>query len=127
MDKRPNLLDLTRQPLIIGTSCITDATGNTGYKAEYVLASAQLRIAAALEAQTEILQATTRARFTPEERQDGLNHFRGTHVKDTNLVHIDFLATSPAIAEMFITNVAKVLQAAIDTAEQPTEGGPADE
>lgn len=70
MDK-PSLQDVTRQVLIQGTSCITDATGNTGYKTEVVIAGALLRIADALEAQTEILQTNTRARFTPEEQQEG--------------------------------------------------------
>ena len=43
------LADLTRQELVIGTSCITDATGNKGFKTEYVQASALIRIAEALE------------------------------------------------------------------------------
>ena len=51
MAERPNLLELTRQPLVMGTSCITDASGAIGYKTEYVQASALLRIAQALEQQ----------------------------------------------------------------------------
>lgn len=123
---KPSLQDVTRQVLIQGTSCITDATGNTGYKAEVVIAGALLRIADALEAQTEILQTTTRARFTSEERQDGLNHYRATHVKGTNVVQVDFLATSPVIAETFVYGMAEVLKAAIASAKQQ-EGGPASE
>jgi hypothetical protein len=121
MTDRENLLDITRQTLVIGTSCITDATGNRGYKTEVVQASALVRIASALEAQTEILQATTRASFTPEQREDGMNHFLAVHVKESNLVHIDFLATGPAIAKAFITNIGEVIKHAIAKAEQ--EGG----
>ena len=43
MAKRPNLRDISRQELIVGTSCITEASGEIGFKTEYVLASAQLR------------------------------------------------------------------------------------
>ena len=49
--ERENLADITRQALIIGTSCITDPTGNIGYKTEMVQASALIRIAESLERQ----------------------------------------------------------------------------
>lgn len=49
MAERSTIKDLTRQVLLYGTSCITDETGNKGYKAEIVVAGALLRIAEALE------------------------------------------------------------------------------
>ena len=59
MAERPNLLDLTRHPLVMGTSCITDATGSKGYKTEYVQISALLRIADALEQQSGMARKPT--------------------------------------------------------------------
>lgn len=47
--------ELSRQPLVRGTSCFTDPDGNVGYKTEDVQVSALVRIAAALEQQTKIL------------------------------------------------------------------------
>lgn len=120
MAERLSIEDLSRQPLVVGTMCFTDPAGKVGYKTDQVQASALVRIAAALEAQTALL-LTSRAGFTAEQQQDGLNHFHGTHVKDTPLIQIDFLATSPAMAQQFLGNITQVLKAAIAAAEQ--EGG----
>jgi hypothetical protein len=49
------LADVSRQPMIIGTTSLTDPTGHKGYKTEYVQASALVRIADTLETQTDFL------------------------------------------------------------------------
>lgn len=49
MAEKIAIQDLSRQPLVRGTSCFTDPTGNVGYKNEDIQASALVRIAAALE------------------------------------------------------------------------------
>lgn len=49
MAEKISIQDLSRQPLVRGTSCFTDPTGNVGYKNEDIQVSALVRIAAALE------------------------------------------------------------------------------
>ncbi len=56
MAERLTVEEVSRQPLILGTICFTDPSGTVGYKSEVVQASALVRIAAALEAQTELLR-----------------------------------------------------------------------
>jgi hypothetical protein len=56
MTKKLSLQDLSRQPLVRGTSCFTDPSGNVGYKNEDLQVSALVRIAAALEEQTQALK-----------------------------------------------------------------------
>lgn len=51
MAEKLSIQDLSRQPLIVGTSRFTDPTGNYGYSNESLQVSALVRIADALEAQ----------------------------------------------------------------------------
>lgn len=53
MAEKISIQDLSRQPLVRGTSCFTDPSGNVGYKNEDLQVSALIRIAAALEQQAE--------------------------------------------------------------------------
>ena len=98
MLKRPNILDITRQPLLIGTSSITDESGNQGFRTEYVLASAQLRIADALEKSNDILRAT-QVGFAAEAVEDGMNHFRLSYEKGQRVFNVQVLASSVVRAE----------------------------
>ena len=50
MDKPLDIAEFSRQPMIVGTICFTDPTGNKGYKTDQIQASALVRIANALEA-----------------------------------------------------------------------------
>ena len=50
MANRLPIEELSRQPLLVGTTCFTDPTGMQGFKTDQVQASALVRIAAALEA-----------------------------------------------------------------------------
>jgi len=56
MAEKISIEDLSRQPLVRGTSCFTDPAGNVGYKNEDLQVSALVRIAAALEQQTELMK-----------------------------------------------------------------------
>ena len=129
MLKRPNILDITRQELIIGTSCITDATGNKGYKTEYVMASAQLRIAEALEKQNELSKVAGPG-FQPEQHLDGMNHLHMQQSSDSRVVYFQLLATSPAMALAMSRNFGDILQEMVRVANEgsyPLEGEPASE
>ncbi len=57
MAEKISIQDLSRQPLVRGTSCFTDLTGNVGYKNEDIQVSALVRIAAALERLVELGEA----------------------------------------------------------------------
>lgn len=57
MAEKIAIQDLSRQPLVRGTSCFTDPTGNVGYKNEDIQVSALVRIAAALERLVELAEA----------------------------------------------------------------------
>lgn len=52
---RPPIEEVSRQPLIRGTTCFTTPDGNTGFKTEDIQVSALVRIAAALEANANAL------------------------------------------------------------------------
>jgi hypothetical protein len=123
MAERPTLQDLTRQVLIQGTSCVTDATGHDGYKTEVVVAGALLRIAETLELQTDSLLAT-KTGFTREQQSDGQNHFKAYHMKGSRVVEIEILATSYEMGQQFVQNIAAVIQAAIAKVDQPRESWP---
>ena len=66
MAEREILAEVTRQALIIGTSCITDPTGHIGYKTDVVQASALIRIAESLERQEQRARHTDPAMFLGE-------------------------------------------------------------
>jgi len=53
MAEKLSIQNLSRQPLVRGTSCFTDPSGNVGYKNEDLQVSALVRIADALEQQAE--------------------------------------------------------------------------
>jgi hypothetical protein len=57
MAEKISIQDLSRQPLVRGTSCFTDPTGNVGYKNEDIQVSALVRIAASLERLVELAEA----------------------------------------------------------------------
>jgi hypothetical protein len=57
MAEKIAIQDLSRQPLVRGTSCFTDPTGNVGYKNEDIQASALVRIADALEQLVKLAEA----------------------------------------------------------------------
>lgn len=59
MAERLPIEELSRQPLVRGTSCFTTPDGYTGYKTEDVQVSALVRIAAALETQNKLLGPQT--------------------------------------------------------------------
>ncbi|MVN76916.1 hypothetical protein GO988_11330 [Hymenobacter sp. HMF4947] len=128
MDKRLTIEELSRQPLILssidlGTRYFTDLSGKDIFNTDQVQASAMVRIAAALEAQTELMRAT-RAGFTAEQlEQSETNLFHAVQDKESRLVTINFLATTPAIAMLFVRNIAEVVKVAMEAAAQQ-EGGP---
>jgi hypothetical protein len=120
------LADYSRQEFTVGNppNYLFDSEGRVQSKELFNL-STQLRIANALEAQTELAEDARRARFTEQQFNDGLNHLHASHVKDSRTVKIDFLGTSPALAEEFVKNLAQVLEAAIAKAkEAESEGAP---
>lgn len=65
MPKLP-IEELSRQPLVLGTSCFTDPTGNVGYKTEDLKVSALVRIAAALERLVELSEFDDSRAFLAE-------------------------------------------------------------
>ena len=126
---KPSIQDLTRQLLIQGTSCITDATGNTGYKTEVVVAGALLRIADALEKQNELARVAGPG-FQPEQYLDGISHLAMQQSSDSRLVYIQILSTSPAMALAMSRNFGDILQEMVRVANEgsyPLEGEPASE
>ena len=124
MAEKLPIADLSRQPLVRGTSCFTDPSGTVGFKTEDIQTSALVRIADALEKQSELIQAT-RPGFTAAQWEDGLNHFHAVQAKGERLVRIDVLATSPAMARQLTDDIAAVLNAAMAVAAAQ-EGGQAD-
>lgn len=126
MVERLNIIDLTRQVLVNGTSRITDETGNKGYKAEIVQAGALLRIAAALESQTDLLRGA-QAGFTLDQQRDGRNHVHMVQRGDSCLVDIKVLGSSPDMAKKLADAIGDALKYMVDTANEGlAEGGPAD-
>jgi hypothetical protein len=124
MRERANVTDLTRQVLLNGTSCITDETGNKGFKAEIVQAGALIRIAGALEAQTDLLRGA-HAGFTLDQQRDGRNHVHMVQRSDSCLVDIKVLGSSPAMAKKLADAIGDALKGMVDTAnEMLKEGGP---
>lgn len=121
MAEREKLLDISRQSLIIGTSCITDATGNIGYKTDLVQASASLRIADALEKQNELTRITGPG-FQPEQYLDGRNHLAMQVSSDSRVGYIQLLGVSPEMVLRLSREFGDVLQEMVRIANE--EGGP---
>jgi hypothetical protein len=112
MAKLP-LEDISRQPMILGTTCLTDPSGNKGYKTEIVQASALVRIADALEQANEQKHRHA-AGFTSAEYTDGLNHFHLAQLKRSRLVEMQVLGSSPEMAATFSAGIRDFLTLIIE-------------
>ncbi|WP_310391477.1 hypothetical protein [Hymenobacter sp.] len=124
MAERLPIEELSRQPLVVGTTCFTDPSGNDGFKTEQVQASALVRIAAALESQTDLLRGA-RAGFDLSQQQDGRNHVHMVQTDNSCVVSIQVLGSSPAMAKQLAKGLGDVLKDLIDFANQELqEGGP---
>lgn len=113
--------DVSRQPLIKGTTRYTEPTGYVGFSNEDIQTSALVRIAAALETQTSILLAT-RAGFTEEQQASEENHIRVVREPGQRLIQIDVLATSPKMASVLSVSFTRALKAIFEMDEQQKGG-----
>ncbi|HEX8659196.1 MAG TPA: hypothetical protein VF690_16775 [Hymenobacter sp.] len=121
--QRLTIEEVSRQPLVNGTTCYTDPTGHEGYKNETLQVSALVRIAAALEAQTYLLRGA-RAGFNISQQQDGRNHVHVQQSDASCVVHIQVLGSSPEMAKKLSQSLGVVLKDLVDYAnEEAQEGG----
>lgn len=117
MLKNVDIAEQSRQSFhLLDNGCISNAKGE-GVDSDLILMGTQLRIANALEAQTDLLRGSA-AGFTLEQQRDAMNHLHMVATNDSRLIEIKLLATSPEMALKLSRAFGDILKEMVDIANE---------
>jgi hypothetical protein len=125
--KLPTIQQLSTLPLVLGTSCFTNPEGTVGIKTEYIMASAAVRQASALERIAEALEQANelqRPQVIGATIGEGAGriHLAASMEKGGKDISMQFSFSDPGKAAEFFENYAEHAKQVVDAANAK-EGG----